>query len=242
MTDTKYQKPDFGLLPRSRLESMRDSGLEIVECQRALKKGGLNIVGEVLRGQGTFYEMNHYPKGDVYDMDSHSQYYYHSHRSSQQEHGHFHTFLRSAGMPKGVEPTPYTGAEPWPLGDEALSHLIGISMDKEGFATGLFAINRWVTGDTWYPAADVIRMLDRYVIDHAYTSWPTNRWISAMIRFYYPQIVELVKQRDRVVSAWSEKNPAVDVYEDRKLEITGFVKTSDLEQIDAINESLALVS
>ncbi len=242
MINTEYRIPDFTQLPLSRLESMRDSGLEIFECQRALKKGGLNIVGEVLREQGTFYEMDHYPKGDVFDPDSHSQYYYHSHRSNQYEHGHFHTFLRSPGMPKDVEPVPYTGDEPWPLGEEALSHLISISMDKAGIAIGLFAVNRWVTGDTWYPAADVIRMLDRFVIDHAYTSWPTNRWISAMIRFYYPQIVELIDQRDRVVAEWAEKYPNLDAYEDRKLEITGFFKTSDEEQFDEINRSLELVS
>ncbi|MFV2031769.1 MAG: hypothetical protein ACC663_04675 [Gammaproteobacteria bacterium] len=239
MIDTEYRKPDFAQLPRTRLESMRDSGQEVLECQRVLQRGGLNIVGEVLREQGTFYEMDHYPKGDVYDPDSHSQYYYHSHRSNQYEHGHFHTFLRSAGMPKGVAPAPYSGDEPWPLGDEALSHLISISMDKAGVAIGLFTVNRWVTGDTWYPAADVIRMLDLFVIDHDYTSWPTNRWISAMIGFYYPQIVELIKQRDRVVEDWAEMYPDLDVYEDRKLEITGFVKISDQEQIDATNSSLA---
>ena len=186
--------------------------------------------------------MDHYPKGDVFDSDSHSQYYYHSHRSKLVEHGHFHTFLRSPGMPEGVEPARYTGDEPWPLGDQALSHLIGISMDKAGFAIGLFAVNRWVTGDTWYPASDVIRMLDRFVIDHAYTSWPTNRWIGAMLRFYYPQIVNLINQRDRVVADWAKENSSVDVYEDRKLEITGFVKISDKKQIDAIDRALRTTS
>jgi len=170
MRDTDYREPDLRQLPRSRLESMLRGGQEISECYRVLKKGGLNIVGEVLRGQGTFYEMSHYPVGDVRDSDSHGQYYYHSHRSHISEHGHFHTFLRAAGILKDAKPVPYAGDEPWPQADEALTHLIGISMSKTGFPVGLFAVNHWVTGGAWYPAADVIRMLDLFMIDHAYPS------------------------------------------------------------------------
>jgi hypothetical protein len=76
------------------------AGEEALECRRVLAKAGLNLVGEVLRGQGTFYQFNHYPEGDVYDRDSHAQYYYHAHRGVEGEHGHFHTFLR-AGWPAG---------------------------------------------------------------------------------------------------------------------------------------------
>lgn len=242
MQDSDYQEPDLGQLPRQRLESMLRGGEQVRECYRVLKKGGLNIVGEVLREQGKFYEMNHYPDGDVFDPDTHAQYYYHSHRSNEFEHGHFHTFLRSAGMPDGVKPVPYSGEEQWPRGDEALAHLTGISMDKHGTAIGLFSVNRWVTGDTWYTGDDVIRMLDHFDIDHAYPSWPTNRWISAMVDFYHPQIVELLKQRDRMISAWVQKYPEVDVYEDRKLEITGYIQISDEEQLESVNRALRQIS
>ena len=121
---------------------MLEAGQEIRECYRVLKNAGLNIVGEVLKGQGTFYELNHYPEGDVYDSSTHSQYYYHTHRGMAGEHGHFHTFLRARGMPRGVAPVPYDGEEQWPSGDDALSHLIAISMDRYGFPIGLFAVNR----------------------------------------------------------------------------------------------------
>jgi len=60
-----------------------------------------------LRGGGVFYEWNHYPEGDVYDPDSHAQYYYHAHPPQLRggdEHGHFHTFLRPRGMPSGTMP------------------------------------------------------------------------------------------------------------------------------------------
>ena len=53
-------------LPRQELEGMLAAGEDIVEWYRVLQKTGDNIVGEVLRDQGTFYQWNHYPKGDVY--------------------------------------------------------------------------------------------------------------------------------------------------------------------------------
>ena len=85
------------------LEAMLAAGEDILECYRVLKKAGLNIVGECLKDQGTFYEFDHYPKGDVYDNETHSQYYYHSHRTEAGEHGHFHTFLRKKGMPANIQ-------------------------------------------------------------------------------------------------------------------------------------------
>ncbi len=56
------------------LESMAIAGAEVIECQLVLAKTGDNIVGEALREQGVFYEFNHYPAGDVYDSETHSQY------------------------------------------------------------------------------------------------------------------------------------------------------------------------
>ena len=66
-------------LPTERLEDMAAAGAEVLEVYRLLRKSGDNVVGEVLRGQGEFYEWDHFPKGDVYDPETHSQYYYHAH-------------------------------------------------------------------------------------------------------------------------------------------------------------------
>lgn len=96
----------FTELSRMQLERMADAGVQIVECYRVLQKGGLNIVGEVLKGQGEFYELEHYPKDDVFDRETNSQYYYHAHRAGTNENGHFHTFLRQPGIPAGISPVP----------------------------------------------------------------------------------------------------------------------------------------
>jgi len=112
---------DFETLSPDRLEAMLDAGREAVECHRALAKGGSNVVAEVLPREGTFYELEHCPAGDIYDQGSHAQYYYHAHRKG--EHGHFHTFLREAGMPQGVRPVEQSEIEAMRERDDKLSHL-----------------------------------------------------------------------------------------------------------------------
>ena len=226
--------PDLATLSVPTLRQMLVAGREAQECCRVLKKGGLNLVGEVLRGQGEFVEYSHYPADDVYDEESRAQYYYHAHRGLAGEHGHFHTFLRRPGAIVGAAPVAFPASEPWPAGDDEIAHLIAISMDAYGWPIGLFATNRWVAGDTWFRATDVIRMLDHFRIDHACPSWPVNRWISAMIVLFRPHIEALLLHRDEVVNAWIAAHPGEDVFEDRKLEITSRLDVS----VDAIVEEL----
>ncbi len=239
MSAQKLDSDDgFAALSRERLETMAAGGEEVLECYRVLRKAGANVVGEILKEQGEFLEWDHFPKGDVYDGETHSQYYYHAHRGSQNEHGHFHAFLRRAGMPPGVKPVPYNGKEAWPKGKDALCHLVAVSMDQYGFPIRLFTTNRWVTGETWYPAQDVMDMLDRFLIDHSYPSWPANRWLSAMFRLFRPQMVELIEGRDRALDEWRENHPDNDVYEDRDLEITSAREISVEEQISLVDKAL----
>ena len=88
---------DLNSLSRADLEAMDAAGEQINDCYRLLKKGSINIVGECLKDQGTFFQMEHYPQGDVYDSETFAQYYYHNHREVMDEHGHFHTFMRAGG-------------------------------------------------------------------------------------------------------------------------------------------------
>ena len=223
---------------RGQVEAMLAAGDEILECYRVLRKAGLNIVGEVLRGQGAFVELNHYPEDDVFDRETQSQYYYHAHRGLAGEHGHFHTFVRQPGMPEGMRPIAHTGSEPWPCGDVALSHLIGISMDAFGYPIGLFTCNRWVTAEAWYAADDVIALLGRFRIDHAAPSWPVNRWISAMFVLFRPQMEALLRSRDAAIADWQARHPGRDVFEDRALDITSQRSISVDAQIAAVRALL----
>ena len=123
---------------------MRDAGEMVRECDRILANAHDNIVGELLKGEETFYEWNHYPDGDVYDGNTHSQYYYHAHPAEERpgEHGHFHTFIRPKGMPADIRPALVDDYEAPEDPDDALSHIVAISMDRKGFPIKLFTTNR----------------------------------------------------------------------------------------------------
>jgi hypothetical protein len=232
---------DLASLPASELELMAEAGQEVVEIYRALAKTGDNVVGELLRGHETFYEWDHYPPGDVYDRESHGQFYYHAHpfvERFKDEHGHFHIFLRPKGMPPGIRPAPVPNFEKPEDPDDELSHLIGIATIKEGFPFRLFTVNRWVTGEVWYEAADVCTLLDYFKIEHTQPSWPVNRWVTAMIRLFKPQAVELLHARDRTVAAWAEQYPDRDVYEDRELEVTSYMDIAVEDQVRAVARAL----
>jgi len=231
---------DLQGLSKDRLEEMAEAGAEVVECYRLLEKGGGNVVGDLLRGHGEFYEWDHYPPGDVYDPETHCQYYYHAHPVDLRggEHGHFHTFLRPKGMPAEIAPAPLADFAP-PEGDnDALSHLIAISMDKYGKPIRLFTTNRWVTGEIWYAADDVIRMLDRFHMDLAYPSLAVNIWVTAMLRLFRPEIEVLLKARDVRVAEWQAKKTNENAYEDRDLEITSITEIDVDAQIRRVGAAL----
>jgi hypothetical protein len=233
---------DFGFLSRDELQVMAEAAHEVLNCQRVLTKTGDNIVGEILRGAGTFYEWRHYPQGDIYDTEYHAQYYYHAHPEEERvsgEHGHFHTFLRPLGMPLGVAPAPVPDLKEPASENDALCHLVGISMNRAGLPIRLFTTNRWVTGETWYAADDVVRMLDCFVIDHARPSWPANRWITALMRMFRPQIVELLHARDAEILRRRSIAPQVNIFEDRDLEVASEMRVSIEDQIARIELALA---
>ena len=230
--------PNFKELSTERLEDMARAGEEVREALRVLKKAGANVVGQCLANQGTFYELDHYPEGDVYDDEFASQYYYHAHREETGEHGHFHTFLRAKAMPKSIKPAPYDGDGKRPMGKDALCHFVAISMNSPGMPIGLFTTNRWVTDETYYSAEDTIAMLDLFRIDHTFPCLATNNWISAMVRLFRPQIEMLLWERDDVIARWAEDHPDEDVYENRELEVTSSLDINIDKQIAAVRRAL----
>ncbi len=231
--------PNPTLLPPEDLAEMLAAGQEAQASMCALERVGLNLVGEVLKDQGEFIELEHYPRDDVFDNETGSQYYYHAHRSDADEHGHFHTFIRTGSMGLNVQPLDYPlASEARPQGADAIGHLIGISMDNQGRPIGLFSANRWVTDDSCYPAKTLIGILPDFSIDHAWPSWPVNRWISAMLRLFRPHIQALLLHHDEEIASWQLKHPGEDVFEDRNLDLTGYLPIS----VDAWIESLKQAS
>ncbi len=242
--------PDFDELPSEELENIVQAGEEAVEIVRLHAKTDDNVVGELIKDAGTFYEWNHYPDGDVYDAETGSQFFYHAHPADLRigENGHFHTFLRPSGMPDGMKPADLPDLTLPEDENDALCHLIGISMDEWGKAICLFTTNRWVTGEIWYQAGDVIPMLKLFEIGHTQPSWPVNRWVSAMVRFYGLEIAALVTERDAAAEAWQNRplpideetgKPVSSVFENRQLEVTSYLPIEVEDRLEWARASLA---
>jgi hypothetical protein len=215
----------------------------IRECRRALAARGSDIACEVAGRASLPVDWRHYPDGDGYDTVSHAQYFYHRHPATNDisEHGHFHLFLRAEGMPDGTLPlllpeaaianlpTPPQAAPTKRGARDEVSHLIAIALNAAGEPIRLFTTNRWVTGETWYRAEDVIRMLDCFHLDAAEPGGVVNNWLAAIVRLYQPEIAMLLRRRDETVMDPRRHRRRVDIFEDLKLEITSSLAI-DLDQ------------
>lgn len=168
---------------KEELKEMLEAGETMLYWQQILEKMGSNIVLELIKTESIFYESDHYPKGDVKDLESGSQYYYHAHRKG--EHGHFHTFVSQDG---------------------SYSHLVAIGMNNRGEPTKLFTTGQRITGERWREAKELIPLLGLFKITHSHPSYPANQWISHAIKFYRPQIEDLLRKRDLVMKETPESH------------------------------------
>lgn len=219
---------------RAEIEQMASAAVVIRECRQELAARNTTLLNELTAGSALIAQWRHYPEGEVYDPKTHAQYFFHAHPGEAQrvERGHFHAFLRADGMPAGVAPlllpelavadAPALRPQAAPLkrGErDEVSHLIAIALDPRGEAVRLFTTNRWVTGETWYRAEDVIGMLDCFRIAEPEPPVVLNRWICALMRLFRPQITALLRARDETVMAWRRRRRS-HVFEDTRLEIT----------------------
>jgi hypothetical protein len=81
------------------------------ECRDVLARANSTILHEATGAASDIAPWQRYPEGEVYDPQTHCQYFYHSHgapepagNSEPPEHGHFHLFLRADGLPAGMTP------------------------------------------------------------------------------------------------------------------------------------------
>lgn len=209
------------------LEKMLEAGLEVLRWYDVLGKTKSTVVTEVTQGNSPKDASIHYPMGDVSDKDHHSHYFYHAH--SHSANGHFHLFYR----PREFVTPDYRSDD-----KSLFAHLIGISMDGQGKAVGLFTTNQWVTNESLFSSEDLEKMALDFDIDHAYPSWATNKWLTSMVQLFRPQIVGLWKQRDMELRNQQMQKPSLNILEDRELEITSKRPISVEQQIEVIQDIL----
>jgi hypothetical protein len=241
-------------------EREAEAAATLRECHQALAARGSTVIREVTSAGAAdlvadLVDWRHYPEGEVYDPASHAQYFYHRHpgparmRPAQPiEHGHFHLFLRGEGMPAGTTPlllpelavanapAPRQSA-PLKLGrSDKVCHLVALALDRRGEPLRLFTTNRWVTGETWYRADDLIRMLDRFRVAGDHPSALLNRWIGALVRLFQPEIAALLRDRDTAIleQRWRWRG---NVLEDPRLEITSSLDIDLYARLAGVEES-----
>jgi hypothetical protein len=222
-------------LPRDVLETMYEAAAKAVASASTLAEDGINPVTAALQGASAVEEWAHFPAGDMIDPATHSQFYYHAHPAEERaagEHGHFHTFVRPKTLAPDLQPVivPEGGQ------DDAswVTHLVGISTDASGRVIRLFTTNRWVTGEAWYDADAVIELLDRFDMTRDEPSPALNRWVSAIVHMFKPQIADLLRARDARIAEFMAAHPDRDVFEDRALQVTSAMPVDFLAQIRAV--------
>jgi hypothetical protein len=218
-----------------------EAAAEFMAVAQTLAATGTGLL-EILADGSMPEPGQHYPAGEVWDQVTHAQYFFHAHADGDRhegEAGHFHTFLGQGGMPRGLVPLvlPEMALAPLKLPVKekgavsmthrsardrgVFSHLIGISVDASGLPLSLFTTNRWVTGETWYRAEDVISQLDRFAFAEVGPTALVDRWLVAVLRLLHRPIVELLLERDAAVMDWRRRRSRQShVFDDRRLEVT----------------------
>jgi hypothetical protein len=245
----------------TRHEREAEAAAAIRQCRVELAARGSTIVREAAGAAAELDDWRHYPDGEAYDPRSHVQYFLHRHAAAAArpaaatgDDGHFHLFLRGEGIPAGISPmlfadaavarsTPPPQSAPLPRGRrEEVCHLVAIAIDRAGEPTGLFATNRWVTGETWYRAADAIRLIERVRFDPARPPSLLDRWIAALVQLFAEDIAGLLEERDKAILNWRWRWPRRNVFEDPRLEVVAS-RPIDLEaRLAAIEAPLAVAT
>jgi hypothetical protein len=236
----------------------RRAALDLVKVDTALRREGGSLFTALGGGTPEFRPGEHFPPGEVWDAETHAQYFYHAHPEGQRaggEHGHFHLFLGQRGMPAGMTPLvlPEMGLPPpvqrTELGDPGthrsprdrgvFCHLIGLSIDAHGRPIALFTTNRWVTGETWYRAEDVVHLIDRFDFAVA-TATLLDRWLAAVLRVLKPAIVDLVLARDVAIMDWRRRRSRQHhVFDDRRLEIVSQAPVNFAAELETLLADMA---
>lgn len=226
--------------PAEELEAMHSAAERVLTANAGLAETGQTVVSALMPGQMALQAWAHYPEQDVRDPASGAQFYYHAHPEHDRgegEHGHFHVFA-----PAGVEgERPVDDNAHLPAGGQSLCHLIAISMDSYSQPIGLFTTNRWVTGETWLPAEQVIARVRPFDMQAQEPFAQTRAWVAGMMTLFRPQIEALIAERDARVAAWRMEKGG-DVFEDRALNRTSAVAINLTGQITAIEEALGITA
>lgn len=183
--------------------ALAEAALTAVEIPLHYAQRGLGMAQLALAGAAQFETWRHYPAGDLRDRTHGTQCYYHAHgsrRSRAQEHGHFHLFVRAAD-------------------GQGFHHLAALSLDALGRPLRWFTTNRWVTGERFVEAAQLLPRLAEFRLEARGRLAPLARWLQALVRLYEPQLTTLLQRRDAMLARAARRQGWEAAFEDRRLDV-----------------------
>ena len=223
---------------------MRSAADELLAVLDDTASRGQHIIG-LLIGEATFTVGDHYPPDDVYDHATGAGFFYHAHPADPRprvsgpqplpEHGHFHLFVNRRAVPRGVKPLKRPGR---PTKNWGLCHLAAIAMDVRGVPSRVFTTNLQLCQEWVYPAPVVIDMLDRFEIGDPCLRTPVSAWVTSMAALFRPQIVFLLRGRDRILAPEAGHCAFKSADRDEPLEITSHVEIDIDRQIATVDRAL----
>jgi hypothetical protein len=184
----------------------------------------------------------HYPDGGVMDRRRGSQFFYHSHRTGDDEHGHLHLFWHAtrSGRRRRLGPPVAQGSSDWKR--SAPSHLVAIGLDARGLPVSIFSVNLWVTDGHWFDATTTLAMLRRFEVRDAGAHADSCAWLTAFVRLYEPVMARVLRARDRVLLHRPDQKAALD---DRRIEVVSTAKldwSDDLRRLEVEVQARGLVA
>ncbi len=185
----------------------------VIETIVAMAQEGKPLMQRVLPEDDIKW-WEHYPKLDARSKSCKARWYYHVHKPgsrSPDEHGHFHLFLDKSQIKKAsrtiAKPVHYRNKK-----KARVTHLIALSIDKNGIPREWFTTNRWVTDEWMYPAKTMTNHMPLYNVNDTAEDKLVNKLITAMVRLYSDEIEELLHERDAKLKEIGAGRDAPELY------------------------------
>lgn len=177
-------------------------------------------------------EFEHYPPDDLVDPRRGAQFYYHSHRDGDREHGHVHVFWHATASGRRR----YVRRDRARWARTAPTHLFAISLDARGLPVALFTVNQWVTDGHWLDARTTLACVDRFAMGDLDGHEHSCRWLNGFVRLYRPLVEELLARRDKRLARRTDLKRAL---QDRKLELLSLVSIDWIADVHALQAESA---
>jgi hypothetical protein len=134
----------------------------------------------------------------VFDRRSRCQFYFHAHPGATHEAGHIHTVR---------------------LFPDHTAHIVAISLGADGWPQALFTVNLWAVGDADEPPGRLKHFARRFHVYERHGPAEAIRLVNLVFRAFLPEIEALQDAKAAALTAYRDRHPGRDPFQDRTLEV-----------------------